>query len=63
MLVEHPEARPDAMLARIANKHASLGITSDQYKLVHQHLFSAIGDVLGEAVTDEVTPPGTRSTG
>ncbi|GAA1287253.1 MULTISPECIES: globin domain-containing protein [Streptomyces] len=55
MLVEHPEARPDAMLARIANKHASLGITSDQYKLVHQHLFSAIGDVLGEAVTDEVT--------
>jgi nitric oxide dioxygenase len=54
MLVEHPEARPDAMLARIANKHASLGITSDQYKLVHQHLFSAIGDVLGEAVTDEV---------
>ncbi|MFE5052897.1 globin domain-containing protein [Streptomyces sp. NPDC056637] len=54
MLVEHPEARPDAMLARIANKHASLGITSDQYKLVHQHLFSAIGDVLGEAVTEEV---------
>ncbi|MFE4677794.1 globin domain-containing protein [Streptomyces sp. NPDC056723] len=54
MLVENPEARPDAMLARIANKHASLGITSDQYKLVHQHLFSAIGDVLGEAVTDEV---------
>ncbi|MFB6678772.1 globin domain-containing protein [Streptomyces sp. NPDC056390] len=54
MLVEHPEARPDAMLARIANKHASLGITSDQYKLVHQHLFSAIAEVLGDAVTEEV---------
>ncbi|MGQ4383795.1 globin domain-containing protein [Streptomyces sp. SAS_270] len=54
MLVERPESRPDAMLARIAHKHASLGITSDQYKLVHQHLFAAIGDVLGSAVTPEV---------
>src|SRR4051812_2949894 len=25
-LVAHPEQRPDAMLARIAHKHASLGI-------------------------------------
>ncbi|MEU6664362.1 globin domain-containing protein [Streptomyces sp. NPDC046821] len=54
MLVEHPDARPDAMLGRIAHKHASLGITSDQYKLVHQHLFAAIGEVLGDAVTEEV---------
>ncbi|MFI0790403.1 globin domain-containing protein [Streptomyces lydicus] len=54
MLLEHPGTRPDAMLARIANKHASLGVTSDQYKLVHQHLFAAIGDVLGDAVTEEV---------
>ncbi|ATW46908.1 globin domain-containing protein [Streptomyces peucetius] len=54
MLLEHPESRPDAMLARISHKHASLGITSDQYKLVHRHLFSAIGDVLGAAVTPEV---------
>ncbi|MFI9358888.1 globin domain-containing protein [Streptomyces lydicus] len=54
MLLEHPDSRPDAMLARIANKHASLGVTSDQYKLVHQHLFAAIGDVLGDAVTKEV---------
>ncbi|MEU6708459.1 globin domain-containing protein [Streptomyces wuyuanensis] len=54
MLLEKPDARPDAMLARIANKHASLGITSDQYKIVHRHLFAAIADVLGDAVTDEV---------
>ncbi|MDI9887020.1 FAD-binding oxidoreductase [Streptomyces sp. HNM0645] len=54
MLLEKPDARPDAMLARIANKHASLGITSDQYKIVHRHLFAAMTDVLGEALTDEV---------
>ncbi|MFG3506888.1 globin domain-containing protein [Streptomyces sp. NPDC047821] len=54
MLLEHPGARPDAMLARIAHKHASLGITSDQYKLVHRHLFAAIADVLGDAVTPDV---------
>ncbi|RRR83796.1 globin domain-containing protein [Streptomyces sp. RP5T] len=54
LLVDHPESRPDAMLARIAHKHASLGISSDQYKLVHQHLFGAIVEVLGDAVTPEV---------
>ncbi|MBB1245772.1 hemin transporter [Streptomyces durbertensis] len=54
MLLEHPDARPDAMLARIANKHASLGVTSDQYKLVHHHLFAAIGEILGDAVTQDV---------
>ncbi|AUG81276.1 hemin transporter [Kitasatospora sp. MMS16-BH015] len=54
MLVEHPEVRPGAMLARIAHKHVSLGVTEDQYKIVHQYLFAAIVDVLGEAVTPEV---------
>lgn len=54
MLLEEPDARPDAMLARIAHKHASLGIASDQYKTVHRHLFAAIAEVLGDAVTDEV---------
>lgn len=54
MLLEHPDTRPDAMLARIANKHASLGVTSEQYKIVHEHLFAAIVDVLGDAVTAEV---------
>ncbi|MET9107176.1 globin domain-containing protein [Streptomyces zhihengii] len=54
MLLERPDERPDAMLARIAGKHASLGITSEQYKLVHRHLFAAIAEVLGDAVTPEV---------
>ncbi|MYV99732.1 globin domain-containing protein [Streptomyces sp. SID3343] len=53
-LVRHPEVRPDAMLTRIAHKHASLGITRDQYQVVHTHLFAAIVDVLGDAVTAEV---------
>ncbi|AJF69210.1 globin domain-containing protein [Streptomyces vietnamensis] len=53
-LLENPDSRPDAMLSRIAHKHASLGVTSEQYKTVHEHLFAAIVEVLGEAVTPEV---------
>ncbi|MEV3928091.1 MULTISPECIES: globin domain-containing protein [unclassified Streptomyces] len=53
-LVQHPGTRPDVMLARIANKHASLGITAPQYAIVHTHLFTAIAEVLGDAVTSEV---------
>ncbi|MFG3037376.1 globin domain-containing protein [Streptomyces sp. NPDC048330] len=53
-LLDNPDSRPDAMLSRIAHKHASLGVTSAQYKVVHEHLFAAIVEVLGEAVTPEV---------
>ncbi|MFD6892071.1 globin domain-containing protein [Streptomyces sp. NPDC059957] len=53
-LVAHPEARPDVMLNRIAHKHASLGVTREQYPVVHKHLFEAIVEILGEAVTPEV---------
>ncbi|MGW7409032.1 globin domain-containing protein [Streptomyces sp. NPDC054833] len=53
-LVEHPDQRPDAMLSRIAHKHASLGVAPEQYPIVHEHLFAAIVEVLGEAVTPEV---------
>ncbi|WP_426405016.1 globin domain-containing protein [Streptomyces sp. R-07] len=53
-LLENPDSRPDAMLSRIAHKHASLGVTSEQYKTVHEHLFAAIVEVLGDAVTPEV---------
>jgi nitric oxide dioxygenase len=53
-LVEDPDARPDAMLSRIAHKHASLGVTADQYQIVHDNLFAAIVEVLGDAVTPEV---------
>lgn len=45
---------PVDMLSRIGHKHASLGITPDQYEVVHDHLFAAIARVLGEAVTPEV---------
>lgn len=53
-LLADPEVRPDALLSRIAHKHAALGVTEDQYTIVHKYLFRAIGDVLGEAVTPEV---------
>ncbi|MFE7532152.1 globin domain-containing protein [Kitasatospora sp. NPDC057542] len=53
-LIANPDQRPDAMLARIAHKHVSVGIDNDQYKIVHEHLFAAIVEVLGEAVTSEV---------
>ena len=45
---------PVDMLSRIGHKHASLGITPDQYQLVHDYLFGAIVEVLGEAITPEV---------
>ena len=41
-------------MSRIAHKHASLGISPDQYQVVHDNLFWAIVDVLGDAVTPEV---------
>ncbi|MFF1411075.1 globin domain-containing protein [Streptomyces sp. NPDC058289] len=53
-LVDQPGARPDVMLSRIAHKHASLGVTREQYPIVHKHLFEAIVEILGEAVTPEV---------
>lgn len=54
LLVTEGGPDPKDVLARIAHKHASLGITEDQYPIVHEHLFAAIVEVLGEAVTPEV---------
>ncbi|MFJ9346217.1 globin domain-containing protein [Streptomyces sp. NPDC101237] len=53
-LLDHPGQRPDALLGRIAHKHASLGVAPEQYAVVHEHLFAGIADVLGDAVTPEV---------
>jgi nitric oxide dioxygenase len=53
-LVTGPDGQPEVMLSRIAHKHASLGVTRDQYQVVHTHLFAAIAEVLGDAVTDDV---------
>ncbi|MFY4720033.1 globin domain-containing protein [Streptomyces sp. LaBMicrA B280] len=59
-LVEHPDQRPDAMLSRIAHKHASLGVVPEQYPVVHENLFAAIAEILGEAVTPEVAAAWTE---
>ncbi|CAL9338400.1 globin domain-containing protein [Streptomyces sp. enrichment culture] len=53
-LLAEPDTRPDALLARIAHKHAAVGITDDQYTIVHKYLFGAIAEVLGDAVTPDV---------
>ena len=45
---------PDHLLSRVAHKHVSLGLSPDQYQIVHDHLMWAIVDVLGDAVTPEV---------
>jgi nitric oxide dioxygenase len=52
--VQNPEQLPDKLLSRIAHKHTSLGIRPDQYQVVHDNLFWAIADVLGDAVSPEV---------
>lgn len=55
LLVDPDGPSPDEMLARIGHKHVSLGITEDQYRTVHTHLFAAIVEVLTpEVVTAEV---------
>ncbi|MFJ8152946.1 globin domain-containing protein [Streptomyces sp. NPDC094468] len=53
-LLDHPGQRPDALLGRIAHKHASLGVAPEQYAVVHEHLFAGLAEVLGDAVTPEV---------
>ncbi|MFF7560281.1 globin domain-containing protein [Streptomyces pseudovenezuelae] len=53
-LLADPGTRPDALLARIAHKHTAVGVTEDQYTIVHKYLFGAIAEVLGDAVTPEV---------
>src|SRR5215510_5498252 len=53
-LVNTPDRLPENLLARIAQKHASLAIQPEHYKIVHDNLMSAIGEVLGDAVTPDV---------
>ncbi|WP_416974027.1 globin domain-containing protein [Streptomyces sp. 4F14] len=53
-LLADPGTRPDALLSRIAHKHAAVGVTDDQYTIVHKYLFGAIADVLGDALTPQV---------
>lgn len=44
----------DHVLRRISYKHVSLGIRPEQYTIVGHHLLTAVGEVLGDAVTAEV---------
>ncbi|EXJ85069.1 nitric oxide dioxygenase [Capronia epimyces CBS 606.96] len=41
-------------VSRIGNKHASLGITPDQYPIVGENLLASIKEVLGDAVDQPV---------
>lgn len=54
-LIDPNLPHPAELLSRIGHKHASLGITADQYEIVHEHLFAAIVEVLGaDTVTADV---------
>ncbi|MGE2715263.1 globin domain-containing protein [Mycolicibacterium litorale] len=54
-LVDPNMPHPAELLSRIGHKHASLGITADQYGIVHEHLFAAIVEVLSaDTVTADV---------
>ncbi|KGI67167.1 globin domain-containing protein [Mycolicibacterium rufum] len=52
-LVDPDLPHPVELLSRIGHKHASLGVTADQYPIVYDNLFAAIVAVLG---ADTVTP-------
>ncbi|KKK26311.1 hypothetical protein P175DRAFT_0284605 [Aspergillus ochraceoroseus IBT 24754] len=58
--IEQPEALATAV-SRIGHKHASLGVTADQYSIVGEHLLSAIKQVLGDAVTPPVVDAWTAA--
>ncbi|MGP9784068.1 globin domain-containing protein [Glutamicibacter sp. AOP12-B1-11] len=53
-LLNSPATLPETMLARIAHKHSSLGVVEEQYPIVHEHLFAAIAEDLGDALTQEI---------
>ncbi|BCW82144.1 globin domain-containing protein [Arthrobacter sp. NicSoilC5] len=53
-LVNDPTHLPGHLLSRISHKHVSLGLSPEQYQVVHDNLMWAIVDVLGDAVTPEV---------
>jgi nitric oxide dioxygenase len=60
-LVDPTLPHPAELLSRIGHKHASLGVTADQYPIVHEHLFGAIVQVLGaDVVSAEVAEAWDR---
>lgn len=59
-LINNPDTLPEKVLSRIAHKHASLGITEDQYGVVYEHLFAAIAADLSEVITPEIAEAWTE---
>ncbi|MEF9872909.1 MAG: globin domain-containing protein [Glutamicibacter sp.] len=59
-LVKYPGTTPETMLARVAHKHASLGVAEEQYPIVCKHLFDAIAEDLGEALTPQIAEAWTE---
>ena len=59
-LLTHPDSYPEAILSRVAHKHASLGLQEDEYPTVYQHLFGAIAADLGDAATPEIVEAWTE---
>ncbi|KAJ4257966.1 hypothetical protein NW762_008103 [Fusarium torreyae] len=50
-------------IERIAQRHVSLGVSEDQYALVGEQLIKAIGQVLGDALTDDIADAWTAAYG
>ncbi|YCK81179.1 FAD-binding oxidoreductase [Arthrobacter sp. D3-18] len=59
-LINNPGTLPEKVLSRIAHKHASLGITEDQYAVVYEHLFAAIAADLADVITPEIAEAWTE---
>lgn len=60
-LIDPELPHPSELLSRIGHKHASLGITADQYPIVYENLFAAIVEVLGaDTVTADVAAAWDR---
>ncbi|MFJ2619739.1 globin domain-containing protein [Glutamicibacter sp. NPDC087344] len=59
-LISTPETTPETMLARVAHKHTSLGVKEEQYPVVYEHLFAAIAEDLGDALTPAIAEAWTE---
>lgn len=59
-LINNPDTLPERVLSRVAHKHASLGITEDQYEVVYEHLFAAIAADLADVITPEIAEAWTE---
>ncbi|MFF9458361.1 globin domain-containing protein [Streptomyces flaveolus] len=54
LLVHRTYIEVRTVLERIAHKHVSVGVTPEQYELIHRHLMTAFRTVLGVEATDRL---------